>query len=179
MSDRSWDEEGRPLVRDRDEYRLNLSERSWSDGDLDARWITAEDTTCLATLMLAAYRDTVDYDGEGPEESLSAVQGFFEGAWGTPILRASGLVEEDGELLSACLVTLYRDAPLIAIVMTHPGKKRRGLGKRLLGRCLQALKELGHEEVVAIITRGNRPSEELFRKIGFRGGIDGVAGDVS
>src|SRR5262249_55679657 len=89
-----------------------------------ARAVTAEDAAALAELMLQAYRGTVDDEGEGPEGARAEVARVLGGAYGPFDFDASELVERDGVVVAATLVTEYQGSPMIAFSMTSPAWKR-------------------------------------------------------
>src|SRR5215467_1003844 len=86
----------------------------------------------LAHLMLAAYRGATDDEGETIAEALREVDDVLVSANRPFIPEASFVIEVDAALASASLVSLFRGAPLVAHVMTHPHYKRRGLGASAL-----------------------------------------------
>lgn len=124
-------------------------------------------TEQLAELMLDAYRNTVDFSGENSDDALVEVEGYFAGRSGEPLLNCSWVYENNGALLSACLVSLYEGAPLIAYVLTMSPWKGRGLGSFLLRQSLLSLQDAHYEEVRARITDGNQASTEMFARFGF------------
>jgi RimJ/RimL family protein N-acetyltransferase len=129
------------------------------------------DTIVLAELMLEAFRDTIDYEGETMVEAIAEVDGWLGGVRGGPALtEVSRLAFAGPRLVSGCLVKDWqaRQAPLIAYVMTHPEWKRRGAGSLVLGAVLEALRAEGHREVRAVITEGNTASERLLGRAGFK-----------
>jgi GNAT superfamily N-acetyltransferase len=161
-------------MKKRHEYFLGLSgfcpptERA--DG-LQTRSCLTGDVQSLAELMLEAYRGTVDYEGESLEDAVKEVELWLAGARGGPALPdASRLAFDGARLVGACLAAdwPWMRAPGIAIVITHPEWKNRGVGRRLLTEVLLTLSESGYEEVRAVITEGNIPSERLFAGLGFR-----------
>ena len=90
----------------------------------------ASDLDPLAELLLAAYRGTLDDEGETIVEAVAEVQSFFEGRLGGRADLGCSRIELDGDRpVSACLVTWWEEeeAPLIAHVVTHPEWQRRGL----------------------------------------------------
>lgn len=48
---------------------------------MDARVVTPEDAEALATLMLEAYRGTIDDGGETLADAQVEMHGFFDGKW--------------------------------------------------------------------------------------------------
>lgn len=117
----------------------------------------------LASLMLDAYRGTIDDEGESIDDAREEVSRFFEDS---PLLDSSYLATVEGRSAGATLIGTWRDRPLVAYVMTRPAYKQQGLATYLLNKSLQALKGAGWDEVNAFITEGNTASEALFRGMG-------------
>lgn len=129
------------------------------------------DKGALAELMIDAYRSTIDYDGETVEDAAAEVQAYFSGLrGGEPLLDLSCLAFIGESLISACLAAEWdeRQHPLIAYVMTGSKSKNLGVGKHLVARVMLGLLGEGYNEVSAVITEGNLPSERLFVALGFR-----------
>ncbi len=114
--------------------------------------------------MLDAYRDTIDYDDETLEDAIDEVRSFLEN--NTALLHRSYLVEDDGTIVSAVLVSRAEGRPFIGYVMTLPSHKNQGLARLVTSTALERLAGDGHETVVLYITEGNIPSEALFRSVG-------------
>jgi len=163
-------------MRERFEYVLGL--QGWIhpplDKDLPAglslRTAKAGDLRALAELMLDAYRDTIDYEGETITEAVAEVRRYLEPeADNRALLEYSALLTYETRLVSACLVmeSSRRHCPLIGYVMSHPEWKRRGLAMRVVAESLSRLAQDGHREVRALITKGNLASEGLFLRLGF------------
>lgn len=123
----------------------------------------------LAELMLDAYLDTIDYDGETLEDALNEVRSYFSNLSDEMGLEASRLVFMGEDLASACLVSFWEDrhAPLIAYVMTAARWKGRHLATGAVTLSLKSLADAGYSEVRAVITGGNLPSERVFSLLGF------------
>lgn len=154
----------------RHNYRLNLAAyrpQQQIPPGLELRPPTRTDTAELAVLMLDAYRDTIDYDGETLEQARQEVKSFLNGVYGPPLLDCSRLGFLDGELTSACLVSRWGEHPLICFVMTGSRWKNQGLAAAVLHQTLQGLAAAGHPCADAVITEGNHPSERLFVRVGF------------
>jgi ribosomal protein S18 acetylase RimI-like enzyme len=161
-------------MKRRYEYCLSLSLNHELDGELSAadrplRKLTQKDTAILAGLMLDAYRDTIDYEGETLDQATDEIKRYFEGAYGPPLHDCSWLYLREGMLGAACLVSWWekRKAPLVAFVMTRAQWKRTGLGGLVLRETLRSLIEREYPKVRAVITEGNTPSEGLFNRFGF------------
>jgi hypothetical protein len=78
-----------------------------------------EERELLAHLMLAAYRSAADDEGETITEALQEVDVLVSA--NRPFLpEASFVIEVDATLASASLISLFRGAPLVTHLMTHP-----------------------------------------------------------
>jgi ribosomal protein S18 acetylase RimI-like enzyme len=131
------------------------------------RPMRADDLAALGTLFYAAYRDTVDHDGESEQEAHDVVQATWTGAHGTLLPEASMVLERDGQLLSAVFVTRWQARPLLAFAITHPLRKGQGLAADCTRAALQALARLGHDELRLFVTPANAPALALYRRLGF------------
>ena len=129
---------------------------------------TEADAETIAVLMFEAYRGTIDAE---PNDTLDTARGevatTFEGGYGPFMPEVSFLVEEGGVLVSASLVTRWRDHPLIAFTMTAPARTGRGLSRAALTRSLAALAEAGEDHVDLAVTDGNEPAQHLYASLEF------------
>ena len=130
-----------------------------------ARTTEANDREQLVLLMLEAYCGTIDYEGEEMPEAIAEVEGYFSG--GTLLQNCSIVLMAADEMVSARLVTAYRDSTIVGAVMTAPAFKRRGLGSAVTVESLIAIREDGHGYVHAFVTEGNTASERIFKRLGF------------
>jgi len=75
------------------------------------------------------------------------------------------LAEWDGEPAGTATTTTYGTAlAWVGMVLVHPGHRRRGIGRMLLGHCLDHLKALG---VRCIKLDATPLGETLYRNLGF------------
>lgn len=133
-------------------------------GGVRIRTVTPADLARLAMLMLDAYVGTIDYEGEDLDDAIEEVRSFLDDD--ASLLDRSYLVEDDGEVVSAVLVSMSQGRPFIGYVMTLPSHKNQGLGRLGVGQVLKRLADDGHESIALYITEGNTPSERLFRSVG-------------
>jgi ribosomal protein S18 acetylase RimI-like enzyme len=146
--------------------------RRQTEPGVDARSPTAGDAEALAVLMLDAYRGTVDADGsETIGMARREVNGYLAGESGPPRLDVSRVVEQDGHLAAAVLVSDYEELPLIAYVMTSSGHKRRGLATALMCEVLSALADAGEPEAHLWVTSAN-PAVRIYERLGFHDRAD-------
>ena len=160
--------------------RTSLAERELP-GDLRHRAVRSAEAATIGELMLAAYRGTVDDEGESLEDAVAEVERVFEGAYGPFVFEASFVVDDEGDPVGASLVALWESRPLLLYLVVRPEMKRRGIGTFLLARTGNALLAAGHPELDLFVTEANQPAVSLYRKLGFRvvERIEGPAGDAS
>jgi RimJ/RimL family protein N-acetyltransferase len=135
--------------------------------DLTARPLHPHDAPALASLLLDAYRGTIDDQGEGPDEAAAEIARLLDGAYGTPNHAASQLFDRDGVPVSATLITHHDGAPLLAFSVTAPAWQRRGLARAGLLRAMATLRDQGHTTLRLVVTCGNTPAEALYASLGF------------
>src|SRR5262245_51311710 len=162
-------------MRERFEYVLNL--QGWNKpvdkaipAGLALRTPEIDDQRALAELMLKAFRNTIDYEGETITEAVQEVQRYLApSAINRALLEYSVLLTNGTTLVSACLIMYWnsRNCPLVGYVISHPLWKRRGLAMHVVAESLCRLVIDGHREVRTVITKGNIPSEGLFLRLGF------------
>ncbi|HMQ35475.1 MAG TPA: GNAT family N-acetyltransferase [Chloroflexaceae bacterium] len=128
----------------------------------------------LAALLIAAYRGTVDDDGETLDDALAEIGRTLGGSYGPYLEPCSFLVEDEGRAVAASLVTRWTEAPLLAFVMVAPDFQRRGLGELVLRRSMAALWASGETELVLFVTDGNTPAQRLYERLGFVAGEPGA-----
>ena len=155
------------MARTRSEYLLTPLSVASSISPVAPRWtvrtVGGSDREQLATLILDAYRGTVDDEGEDHEAALTAVDEWLSRLQ----LPHSVVVEQDGRLIAVSFVVNVAGREYIDPVATVSSRKREGFGRAAVGCSLQSLHEVGVREVGAVITDGNTASERLFASLGF------------
>lgn len=147
--------------------RANLHAARVVPGDPLSRPVHDDDRLALASLMLAAYRGTVDDAGEGPDDAAAEVARLFDGKYGRFDPIWSEVVIRDGSVVSAALVTEFEGRPMIAFSMTAPAWKRRGLARAGLLRVMERLRHAGRDDVDLAVTAANTPARLLYESMGF------------
>jgi len=132
-----------------------------------ARHPRPDDHEQLAELMLAAYRGSVDDEGETIVEARAECGEVLHSVDRPLIPEASFVIEAEGALVSASLVSLFRGAPLVTHLMTHPAYKRHGLGVSALLGSANVLAAQGWPSLTLYVTDTNAPAVTLYRKLGF------------
>ena len=159
----------------RHEYRLDLTvakPRADLHGPVGmvVRAVSSGDVVNLAELMLDAYRDTIDYEGEGIAEAVAEVDSYFARAAKAPAVSEHSLVLVFRDSITcACLLEFCprRSVPFVGYVICHSAHKRQGLATFALHQTIGRLKRAGCSELRTIITEDNFPSEALFARAGF------------
>lgn len=134
---------------------------------LPGRDVPRDATAPLAALMLDAYRDTVDDEGETLADAEAVVAELFAGAFGAFDSHASSLVGPVSAPVAATLVTIQRDRPLISFSMTRPSAARQGHARRGLRHAFGVLSRSGWTEVRLVVTVANHAAMSLYAAEGF------------
>lgn len=132
------------------------------------RPVVTDDIDWLAKLMDESYRGTIDHEGETLEQCKEEMLGTLSGKYGPYISEASFLITAESEIASACLITKWKEKPLIAFTMTNPRFQRQGLGRALIEKSLDALSKIGESVLYLVVTDRNTAAKNLYRKIGFK-----------
>jgi ribosomal protein S18 acetylase RimI-like enzyme len=139
--------------------------------DLSSPWtlrtIQPADVAALGALLLAAYRGTVDDEGETETDAIGEVQRTMEGEYGSFLPECSFVVEDGHRIVGASMATLVESDPFLAYVVVHPDRQRRGIGGLLVASTGNALLAAGHTEVGLVVTESNEPAVRLYRRLGF------------
>jgi L-amino acid N-acyltransferase YncA len=137
---------------------------------------TAADIDLLAELMLDAYLDTIDYDGETISEARTEVGSWFD----NPNARLEwSIVALDGDsAIGAVLAGEFGATAFVHYIMVRSTSKGRGLATLLLASVLDEMRSDGRTTCRAAITDGNTPSERLFASAGFQL-THSITGDTS
>lgn len=147
---------------------LSLTPQETSGG-WSAQTVTPEEAQDLAVLLYAAYRGTIDDDGETFADAQAEIAKTFSGAYGQFLPEASFLIREGEFILSACLISWYEStqSPFIVFMMTRPEYKGRGMGRVLLQFSMNKLIEMGYSKLSLIVTDGNAHAQQLYQNLGF------------
>ncbi|MCO5998887.1 GNAT family N-acetyltransferase [Actinoallomurus rhizosphaericola] len=151
-------------------YRLDaMLSRPPVPADESFRTPTRADLPLLGALMWDAYRGTPDERdaGDGVASATEEIRLTFDGEHGPFVPEASFVAEEDGRLVAAALVTVWRGTPLLAFVFTASSHTGRGLARRLIRAAMGALAELGYDRLSLAVTEDNARARTLYESMGF------------
>ena len=133
----------------------------------DVQPLSSVARTNLASLMLEAYRGTVDDDGETLDDAIDVVDSLMAGEFGDVDQQASGVFIEGDAPIAATIVTHHNGRPLVAFSMTHPVAQRRGFARRGLRHCIGVLARGDCDEITLVVTSTNNGAVDLYRSMGF------------
>ncbi len=149
------------------ELRLTRQEigASWP-----CRTVRPSDRENLAILLYAAFRGTIDDEGETFADALVEIDRVFSGDYGDLLFDCSFVIERGEFLASSCLIGLSESdgVPLVVFSMTRPDAQREGLARYLLRRSIDALLDHGFTRLRLIVTEGNTPAQSLYASLSFR-----------
>ena len=134
------------------------------------RRVHESDREDLAILLYAAFRGTIDDEGETFADALAEIDKAFSGGYGDLLLDCSFVIQRDEFLASASLIGLSGadDVPRVIFSMTRPDARREGHARYLLRRSINALLNCGFTRLQLIVTEGNSPAQSLYESLGFR-----------
>ena len=121
----------------------------------------------VGRVLFAAYRGTVDDEGEDESGAIGEVERTVEGEYGPFLPEASFVVADGGRIVGASLVTMFESRPFIAHAVVHPDAQRRAIGASLITASGNALLSAGHARLDLFVTEANEPAVALYRKLGF------------
>ena len=161
------------MGRTRSEYRREQLDRWTPPPSRPPTWTArsplATDRARLATLILDAYRGTIDDEGEDHAAALEAVDDWLLRARAphSTVLELTQSVVAVPVMVAVSFVVEVDGVTYIDPVATAPAHKRRGLARAAVCESLGSLQRHGVVEVGAVITDGNTASERLFTGLGF------------
>ncbi len=135
--------------------------------------VRAVTVDALTELDRTAFAGSIDelLLGREPDAHRRSLEALLDNRLGRFLDEAScALLETDPVRLVGAVLCSER-SPRRAIVldlMVDPARRRRGLGRYLLGWALRALWALGYESVVLWASVQNTAALELYRRTGFR-----------
>ena len=117
--------------------------------------------------MLAAYRRTVDDEGESEADAVAEVERTMGGGYGELLGDCSLAIEEGSRIVGASMTTLFDSDPILTFLIVDPDMQRRGIGTFLIAASGNALLSAGYTTLDLFVTEANGPAVNLYRKLGF------------
>ena len=134
---------------------------------LGMRRFSPDDAQPLGKLLFEAYLGTIDQEEDTLEQAHAEIGKTINGEYGVFLPSCSIVVERSGSLVSAALLTRFRDRPFIAFSVTSPDSKNQGLARACIGAAMTELHAVGESEVHLVVTRANGPAFHLYKTLGF------------
>ena len=138
---------------------------------VSTRALAVEDGAILGDLLYAAYKGTIDDEGQSQEEARSEGIETLQGRYGPVIWPACFIATEitaPSTAVCCCVVTdSEKFGPLIAFAATHPDFQKRGLAGALIALSVKALQDVDVATVSLVVTDDNEPAVSLYQKLGF------------
>jgi ribosomal protein S18 acetylase RimI-like enzyme len=158
-------------------YLTRTTSNLTSDGEFQPIGTAKE----LAPLMLAAYRDTPDYEGEDLAETELVLTKMMAGvlcdcgdpactfrSQETPWLPAASFIALDkGVPVGAIMVNDGAKRPLISLLFTHPDFTGQGIATNLIARAAEALAAAGYPSLGLVVSAKNQRAHRLYQHLGF------------
>lgn len=137
--------------------------------DLPVRTPTADDLPLLAESMFDAHLDSSDATDDATlADAVAEVQSYLDGASGEPLLDCSFIALDDDFPVSACLISLYQDRPLLAYTFTTSDWKGKGLSTALTQLSINALAAHGYDQLTAFVTDADNGNGHIYEQLGYR-----------
>jgi hypothetical protein len=151
------------MTRTRSEYRMTPIRVAPAAPSVETCHPVGAQRDLLAALMLDAYRDTIDDEGEDLDDAGAAIDDYL-----ASIVRPHSFVVLEGVVpIAFAFVVVVNGLHYIDPVVVGRLRKRGGLGSAVVRHCLRSMADAGVSEVGATITDGNVASERLFAGLGF------------
>ena len=136
-------------------------------GPVASRPVREDDGTALGLLAYAAYRGSVDDNGEHEAWHVADLTAALVGEYGRFLEPVSRAVPDDDRLAAAAIFTWWDEMPLLAFCLTDPEHRGRGLATRLITHAARELAADGYDAMHLAVTVGN-PARALYERLGFR-----------
>ena len=148
---------------------LNLQHPSFEHA-WPCRTVRLSDANDLAILLHAAFRGTIDDEGDPFSAAVREIEKTMSGDYGRLIADCSFIIEDGDFISAACLISWYEpvEGPFVVFTMTRPESKGQGMARFLLKKSINALIPRGDRQLKLIVTDGNQPAQSLYTSLGFR-----------
>ncbi|MCB0414109.1 MAG: GNAT family N-acetyltransferase [Bdellovibrionales bacterium] len=146
----------------------NLNKSNEKD-QFRVRNIVESDFEEIGKLDFLSIQNTVEYDGETPDDCIEDMKATFNGKYGKWIKEASFCVEDDDKIIGS-VVFVYsheENLPLLAFNMCHPDFQRKGISTFLIRKGMNALQDIGYSRAFLAVDKNNLPAISLYKKLGF------------
>jgi GNAT superfamily N-acetyltransferase len=123
--------------------------------------------TALAALFHEGFRNTIDAEFESMSAYLGEIQAVMDGKYGELLPSCSYFSQTAEGINGVTMVTIFRNVPLLAYVVTAPEWQGKGVATNLIQYSEQALVRQGYETFHLVVTKQNYRARSLYRTLGF------------
>lgn len=126
------------------------------------------DLSQLANLLSIAFKNSIDEEQVDIDHPETEIKKLFAGEYGSFLPSCSRVVEIGEKIVSATLITLWQDKPLLAFIMTYPAYQHQGLARQCLIQSMSDLVHSGYHDLDLVVSAKNRRAVTLYRSLGFQ-----------
>jgi len=126
-----------------------------------------DDVIELATVMLNSLKDTSEDRGETLEDVIQEIESVITGSFAPFISGASYQIIQNGETVSAIMISYYEGYPLISEIFTNKQYQNSGMASFLIKKSVNSLLNMGYKKLILNVDTENFTAMNLYRKIGF------------
>ncbi|MGP7815880.1 GNAT family N-acetyltransferase [Niallia sp. 01092] len=132
------------------------------------RTVRKSDQSVLSSLFYHGFKDNIDYKGETLIMYQKELKALLKGLFGPFLFDCSYLFIEKNHVVSASLVTLFQNVPVLMYAVTLPEHTNRGFFSQLLAHSMESLYKKGYKELYLVVTNGNDSAQYIYKKFGFQ-----------
>ncbi len=132
------------------------------------RTVQESDLAALSTLFYYGYKGSIDYQGETLNTYEKEIKALIKGLYGPFLFDSSYLLIRKEKVLSASLITLFQNIPILMYAVTLPEHKCKGFFSQVLSHSMNSLYKKGYKELYLVVTNGNHSAQYIYKKFGFQ-----------
>lgn len=147
--------------------RMACQTKDLASNRFDAETFASVAPSVSASLMVDAYRDTVDWeDGDDESVAQAEIEKTIAGEYGEFLGFASFSIAKEGRPAAQIAISNFEGVPTILFVYTGKAHQKQGLAERLIRAAARALQERGFDKIQLFVTATN-PARALYERLGF------------
>ena len=141
---------------------------TFPSSDFDIRPVDKDLIREIAEVMLEAYMDTPDYEGETLNDTIKEISMVFRGYYGDFLEDASFMgFDEDGRIASCLFVCNFKKEATLTYLFTRKDQLEKGYATELIQAAENALQEAGFDRIALFVSKENKPALNLYLHLGF------------
>lgn len=147
--------------------RMACQTKDLASNTFDFESFASVEPSVSASLMVDAYRDTVDWeDGDDEAVAQAEIEKTIAGKYGEFLGFASFSIAKEGQPVAQIAVSKLDDVPTILFVYTAKAHQRQGFAEVLIRASARALQERAFDKIQLFVTGAN-PARALYERLGF------------